>query len=99
MIILKKGETDVIPQSETNSMTSARVSKVIVTKSPYAVAYVAGRPDPVTFSLDTDRKVWKEEELPQTGTMVILGDLRKNDHGWRAFFARFLRPEDENQSN
>lgn len=84
-------------KNQQHKESAARVSKVFSTMNPYAVACVIGLSGPVTFSLDSDRKVWKEEELPRVGTMVILSDFRKNDNGWRAYNARFLRPEDEGQ--
>jgi hypothetical protein len=64
-------------------------------KHPYAIAKADGIPDSVTFSLDPDHEVWEDQETPRAGTIVILSDIRKNDKGWRAHRARFLRPEDE----
>jgi hypothetical protein len=77
------------------SEQKARVTKVLRDKNPYAVAQADGISGQITFSLSPDRKVWDEDEYPRTGTMVVLSDLRKNDNGWRAYKARFLRPEDE----
>jgi hypothetical protein len=76
----------------------ARVTKVIKDQSPYAVAKAVGLDSEVTFSLASHLKVWKEDETPSVGTRVILSDIRKNDNGWRAHTARFLRPEDEDQT-
>ncbi len=53
----------------------------------------------VTFSLDLDHKVWKENRLPETGSEVVLRDIEKKRGGWRAMFARFLRPEDVASNN
>lgn len=75
----------------------ARVSNVFSDRRPYAVAQVIDMSVSVavTFSLDSNRQVWKETEYPMVGTVVILSDLRKNDRGWRAYKARFLRLDDE----
>lgn len=73
----------------------ARVVRVLRDSHPYAVAKADGIPEPVTFSLDPDHQVWEEKEFPTAGTRVMLSDIRKNDKGWRAHKARFLRPEDE----
>ena len=78
-----------------NKERQARVVKVSRDKRPYAAAMADGIQKPVTFSLDPDHHVWKETEFPTIGTRVILSDIRKNDKGWRAQNARFLRPEDE----
>ncbi|HJW97480.1 MAG TPA: hypothetical protein VJ485_04945 [archaeon] len=58
---------------------------------PYAVA--SSDIGPVTFSLE--RPVWLEEEWPERGIMVVLSDPRKKPAGWRAYKARFLRPDDQ----
>ncbi len=49
----------------------------------------------VTFSLSSDDEVWRETDPPIRGAKVVLKDLRSMDGGWRAFEARYLRPEDE----
>jgi hypothetical protein len=63
---------------------------------PYAVAKDE-RLGSVTFSLTPD--VWQEKRLPETGSEVVLEDFQKKRAGWRAMFARFLRPEDIGNSN
>lgn len=47
----------------------------------------------VTFSLLPS--VWQEKSYPETGTWVVLYDLRKKRAGWRAQQGRYLRPSDE----
>jgi hypothetical protein len=74
-------------------MTIARIEKVVTGHQPYAVAVAQGISGTVTFSLRRD--VWLEESSPMAENRVVLDDLRKNDHGWRAYKARFMRPEDE----
>ncbi len=74
-------------------MTIARVERVVTGRQPYAVAVAKGVSGTVTFSLRPD--VWLEEKSPMASNQVVLDDLRKNDHGWRAYKARFYRPEDE----
>lgn len=72
---------------------SARILWVNTDKK-FAMTYVpeVGR---VTFSFDLDERVWAEDSSPIKGTKVVLSDLRMMDGGWRAFVARYLRPEDE----
>jgi hypothetical protein len=48
----------------------------------------------ITASLE-DKKVWLEVDWPEEGLEVLLWDLRKKKAGWRAYKARFLRPEDD----
>jgi len=62
---------------------------------PYAVAISSQITGSVTFSLSPD--VWQESSEPQEGLEVILGDVRKKRAGWRAFFARFVRPTGNQQ--
>lgn len=78
-------------------MIIARVEKVVTGPQPYAVAIAKGISGSVTFSLRPD--VWSEEKSPMAENQVVLDDLRKNDHGWRAYKARFYRPEDEATKN
>lgn len=59
---------------------------------PYAVAR-SDELGSVTFSLSRD--VWKEKGQPETGTIVILGQIIKKRAGWRAQHGRFARPSDE----
>ncbi len=73
----------------------AKVVRVFRGEHPYVIAKADGIPESVTFSIDPDHQVWEERELPTSGVKVILSDIRKNDKGWRAYHARFLRPEDE----
>jgi len=46
----------------------------------------------VTCSVE---KAWKEETLPESGTVVVMQDILKKRSGWRAMYCRFFRPEDE----
>ena len=66
---------------------------------PYAVAELKGgkmKGEKVTFSLEpnSDPRVWKEDEWPENGNIVLVDDLRLKSAGWRAHKARFCRPED-----
>jgi hypothetical protein len=59
---------------------------------PYAVA----KNDTIgylTFSLIP--RVWQEKELPELGTIVVLGNIQKKRSGWRALQGRFYRPADQ----
>ncbi|MEI7719964.1 MAG: hypothetical protein WCI89_02015 [bacterium] len=47
----------------------------------------------VSFSLN--QEVWKEEHSPERGSFVMLGQLSRKRAGWRAAYARFLKPTDE----
>lgn len=76
----------------------ARVTSVYLSgrHGPYAVAF----PDTpnrekksYTFSLKSD--VWQETAYPESGSIVLLEDVRVKAAGWRAHKARFLRREDE----
>lgn len=69
------------------------VEKVVLKgqHGPYAVARDP-RLGSVTFSLTSD--VWQENRHPERGSEVILEDFQKKRAGWRAMFARFLRPAD-----
>lgn len=75
----------------------ATVTHVIPGGDPYAVAESSFLPDQVTFSLGDQRKVWHEEDFPTVGAEVVIGDIRKVHGKWRAYKARFLRPEDEEE--
>lgn len=59
---------------------------------PYAVATAKGL-GIVTFSLE--QSVWQEQSHPESGTLVILSDLRLKRAGWRAHTGRFVRPSDQ----
>jgi hypothetical protein len=59
---------------------------------PYAVATVKGIYGAVTVSLE--QSVWHEQSYPESGTLVILSDLRLKRAGWRAYGGRFVRPSD-----
>lgn len=59
---------------------------------PYAVA-TAKRLGTVTFSLL--QGVWHEQSHPESGTLVILSDVRLKRAGWRAYSGRFVRPSDQ----
>ncbi len=76
---------------------TAVVTHVIPGKDPFAVAESSTLPDQVTFSLGTHRRVWKETDHPTVGAEVVLRDIRKVKGKWRAYHARFLRPEDEKE--
>ena len=72
---------------------------------PYAVADDE-RLGSVTFALTPD--VWKDKRLPELGSEVVLEDFQKKHirnkpdgkkrDGWRAMYARFVRPEDVNSN-
>ena len=64
---------------------------------PFAVATSDQLEGSVTFSLEPT--VWKEEEWPEEGMMVSLGDLRQKRAGWRAKTGRFFRLSDEQTEN
>lgn len=49
----------------------------------------------VTFALR--RPIWGEEDWPEPGISLVLGDLREKRDGWRAYKARYFRPEDKTQ--
>ncbi len=51
----------------------------------------------VTFSLD--RKVWQEDDRPESGMFVILSLIRKKRAGWRALYGRFVKPDDERETS
>ena len=58
--------------------------------------YVVARSEDLgmcTFSLLPSG--WQEQSYPETGTWVVLYDLRKKRAGWRAQHGRYLRPSDE----
>ena len=81
--------------SPTGRMYIVRVNWVDQSER-YARTYVLGI-GKVTFSFKPDLGVWKEDAPPIQGAKVVLRDLRSMDGGWRAFEARYLRPEDEDQ--
>lgn len=61
---------------------------------PYVIA-VAESPDvegSVTFSLNDS--VWREENWPSIGSLVVIRNLRKGTRGWRANSARNFIPSD-----
>lgn len=60
----------------------------------YAVAYArqADIAGDITFSLKNP--CWKEKSFPESGTLVILSDVRRKTKGWRAQSARYVRVED-----
>ncbi len=76
---------------------TATVTHVIPGNDPFAVAKSPILPDQVTFSLGTQRRVWNESDYPTVGAEVVLSDIRKVKGKWRAYHARFLRPEDEKE--
>lgn len=60
---------------------------------PYAVATSDQLYGSVTFSLEPT--VWKEDDWPEQGMVVILEKLRQKRAGWRAKEGRFFKPSDE----
>ena len=62
---------------------------------PYAVAR-SDELGSITFSLDNS--VWQEQGLPESGTYVVLSQMRKVRAGWRANSGRFMKPSDEQHS-
>lgn len=59
---------------------------------PYAVAR-SEELGLITFSLDS--KIWQESDWPESGTCVVLSQVRKKRAGWRAQHGRFFEPADE----
>jgi hypothetical protein len=59
----------------------------------FAVVTAEGIEGSITFSLL--EAVWKEETWPDQGTYVLLNQLQRKRSGWRAMYARFLRPSDQ----
>lgn len=60
---------------------------------PFAVATSEQLEGSVTFSLEPT--VWREQDWPEEGMMVFLGELRRKRAGWRAKTGRFWKPSDE----
>ena len=80
------------------------IVRKVVQKSPggsFAVATPVDRPDivgSVTFSLEPT--VWDHpDKLPEAGSVVLLGKLRRKPAGWRAKEARFWEPCYEQRSD
>src|SRR3989344_4808606 len=68
-------------------------------RGPFAVATPVDRPDidgSVTFSFEPT--VWDSDTLPEAGSAVLLGKLRKKRAGWRAKEARFWELCNEQRS-
>ena len=63
---------------------------------PFAVATSEGIEGSITFSLS--KSVWREQQKPEEGIVVILSDLRLKRAGWRAMSARFVRPADQQRA-
>jgi hypothetical protein len=84
---------DVVKSAKRDEVV-ATVQRIFRGQKPYAVTTAEGISGEVTFSLGPDANVWQESDWPERGMKVVLGDLRKKRE-WRAFKARFLRPEDE----
>lgn len=80
-----------------NDNCQAIVQKIIHNgkHGPYAVAK-SEELGSVTFSLGED--VWREKDLPEPGTFVLLSDLRKKRAGWRANSGRYVKPSDEQKT-
>ncbi len=79
--------------SPSQKTRTGRVAKVLPgTNHRYGVVHLSDIEKPVTFSIDSP--VWEEDTAPVVGAQVVLSDIRKMDGGWRAFKARFYRPED-----
>jgi hypothetical protein len=58
----------------------------------FAIACASNIIGSITFSLE--HPVWHEQDKPERGSKVLLGDLRRKRVGWRAHYACFLRPSD-----
>ena len=56
----------------------------------YVVAISNDIEDSITFSLG--KEIWQERDDPEPGIYVVLSELRKKRSGWRAYKARFFRP-------
>ena len=76
----------------------ARISKIVSDRN-YVVTHCREVVGAITFSTCSNDNVWKEESAPAQGAQVVLSDIRLMDGGWRAFSARYLRPEDTLSSN
>lgn len=50
----------------------------------------------ITFSLKPT--VWRETNWPEPGNIVVIGQLNRKRAGWRAAYARFVRPSDDEQT-
>lgn len=73
----------------------AKVTYLSKGEKPYALCRSPSVSGTISFSLDPDHHVWEEKELPRIGTSVVLIDVRNEERGWRAYHARFMRPDDE----
>lgn len=72
----------------------ATVQKIVPGgRGTYVVTTSTNLNGSITFSLK--KPVWGESTHPEAGSIVILEDVRKQRQGWRAYRARFVRPEDE----
>jgi len=82
--------------SETSPRERTYVARVqwLDVKGEYAMTHVSGI-GKVTFSYNPDDNVWTEGDLPIKGAKVVLSNLLSMVGGWRAFKARYFRPEDE----
>ncbi len=83
------------PERQEDKGRIAEVTGVVRSSSPYAFAKVEGIDGDVTFSLSSRLNVWREDSWPARSMSVVLFDLRKVGEKWRAYKARFFRPEDE----
>lgn len=64
---------------------------------PYAVAMSSDSLiGSVTFSLEPT--VWREDDWPEAGSVVLLSKLRQKRAGWRAKAGRFYTPSDEQRA-
>ncbi len=81
-----------------NESYEAMVEKVIPEgpHGPYGVARSEKLDGSITFSLN--KPVWQEIYPPDSGTIVILSQIRKKRAGWRANYARFVTPDDVTKS-
>ena len=59
----------------------------IITGDSYVVTLAEGMTETITFSLNSD--VWQESEMPTSGSLVILQNIRPYRGGLRAHHAKF----------
>ncbi len=78
-------------------MEAAETYKAVVSNvfergkyGPYAVGHHS-KLGSITFSLK--KPIWEEEKFPESGDVVILSSVRMKSAGWRAFGAKFCRPQ------
>ncbi len=79
----------------TDIEVKATVQSVVLhgRRGPFAIASTKGIRGRITFSLDEE--VWYSNDIPQTGTLVMLSGFQKKRQGWIATAARLYSFADE----